>query len=193
MMRPLSPSLDRIGAALKALRQTQDHDAKGDDKVTLGAKCLHVVIAQLREEGLPQEDLQPLVDLETILQKLKTQAQADGLRNRRKGRPPSEALLARASAVIDLLIKAGRDESEAAQMVMRRLMAVGVPPPEKGGDARGWRRLLEYRNEINQGLGSKEAQLEYRDFTREIESIPAPERVRRVLDEQLWDRRRKAS
>jgi hypothetical protein len=192
-MQTLSPSADRIGAALKALRQTQEHDAKGDDKVALGAKCLHVVIAQLKEEGVPQEDLQPLIELETILQDLKKQAQGDSIRNRRKGRPPSEALLARASAVIDLLIKAGRDESEAAQMVMRRLMAVGVPPPEKGGDARGWRRLLEYRNEMNQGLGSKEAQLEYRDFTREIEAIPAPERVKRVLDEQLWDRRRKAS
>jgi hypothetical protein len=57
--------------------------------------------------------------------------------------------------------------------------------------ARGWRRLLEWRNEISRGFGSQEAQLEYRDFTREIDAIPANERVKRVLDEQLWDRRRK--
>jgi len=152
-----------------------------------------VVIAQLREEGLPPEDLQPLIDLEAILRKLKAQTQGEGIANRRKRRPPSDALLARASAVIDLLIKAGHDENEAAQMVMRRLMAIGVPPPEKGGDARGWRRLLEYRNELNQGFGSKGAQFEYQDFTREIEAIPAHERVKRVLDGQLWDRRRKAS
>jgi hypothetical protein len=38
---------------------------------------------------------------------------------------------------------------------------------------------------------SGEAQQEYRDFTREIDTIPADERVRKVLDEQLWDRRRK--
>jgi hypothetical protein len=93
--------------------------------------------------------------------------------------------------VIDLLIKAGNDESEAAQIVMRRLVAAGVPPPQQGGDARGWRRLLEWRNEISQGFGSQEAQLEYQDFTREIEAIPANERVKRVLDEQLWDRRGK--
>ena len=101
-------------------------------------------------------------------------------------------MLARVSAVIDLLIKAGHDEAEAAQTVMRRLMAAGVPAPAKGGDARGWRRLLECRAGLAQGFGSAEAQAEYQDFKREIEAIPAPERVKRVLDEQLWDRRRKS-
>jgi hypothetical protein len=191
-MQTLSPSIDRIGAALKALRRAEEH-AKDDDKVTLGAKCLHAVVAQLMEEGVSQEDLQPLIELEAILRKLKAQAQGESVANRRKRRPPSEMFLARASAVIDLLIKAGHDESEAAQLVMRRLMAVGVPPPEKGGDARGWKRLLEWRTDLGHGLVSQEAQHEYRDFTREIDSIPAAERVKRVLDEQLWDRRRKAS
>jgi hypothetical protein len=190
-MQTLSPSVDRIGAALKALRQTHARDARSEDKISLGAKCLHVIIAQLTEEGLAQEDLQPLLDLEAALGELKAQAQAEGARNRRKRRPPSDVFLARASAVIDLLIKAGKDESEAAQIVMRRLMAAGVPPPEKGGDARGWRRLLEWRNDLLHGVAPKEAELEYQDFTREIEAIPANERVKRVLDEQLWDRRRK--
>lgn len=192
-MQTLSPSIDRIGAALKALRRAELNDAKGDDKIALGVKCLHAVIAQLTEEGVPQEDLQPLIELEAILQRLQAQAQGEAVANRRKQRPPSEVLLARASAVIDLLIKAGHEESEAAQMVMRRLMATGVPPPQKAGDARGWRRLLEWRTELGHGLVSQDAQDEYRDFTREIEAIPPQERVKRVLDGQLWDRRRKAS
>ena len=41
------------------------------------------------------------------------------------------------------------------------------------------------------GIGSADAKDEYRDFTRDIEAIPANERLSRVLDEQLWDRRRK--
>jgi hypothetical protein len=41
------------------------------------------------------------------------------------------------------------------------------------------------------GIASAEAQGEYADFTREIDAIPANERVKRVVDEQLWDRRRK--
>ena len=46
-MQALSPSVDRIGAALKALRQTHGHDAQSDDKLALGAKCLHAITVQL--------------------------------------------------------------------------------------------------------------------------------------------------
>ena len=191
-MQTLSPSVDRIGAALKALRRAHGSDEPGSDPVALGAKCLHAVVAQLAEEGVPQEDLQPLSDLEARVRQFMAQTQGQGVANRRKQRPPSDLLLARGSAVIDLLIKAGVDEAEAAQTVMRRLVAAGVPPPEKGGDARGWKRLLEWRASLLHGLGSSEAQQEYRDFTREIDAIPAEERVRKVLDEQLWDRRRKS-
>ncbi len=111
-------------------------------------------------------------------------------RDRRYGSAPSPILLARAAAVIDLLVKAGQDESEAAQSVMRRLVAAGVPPPEKGGDARGWRRLLEWRNSLLHGVGPEDAKHEYRSFARELEAIPPAERAKRVLDERLWDRRR---
>jgi len=182
--------VDRIGAALKALRLTHKQNGEADDKLGLGAKCLHAVIAQLTEEGVQAEDVQPLVELETIVHRLRTQDRKI-VANRRRGRPPSDVLLARASVMIDLLIKAGQDENQAAQTVMRLLMAVGVPAPLRGGDARGWKRLLEFRNDFVHGVGSPEALYEYRDFAREIEAIPAAQRVKRVLDEQLWDRRRK--
>ena len=191
-MQDLSPSVDRIGAALKALRQTHGHDAQSDDKLALGAKCLHAITVQLAEEGLPSEDLQPLIDLEASLRQMIAPTQTESVANRRKRLPPSESLLARASAVIDLLIKAGSDEAEAAQIFMRRLMTAGIPPPQKGGDARGWRRLLEWRTDLGNGLVSEEARQEYLNFAREIEAIPANERARRVLDERLWDRRRKS-
>jgi hypothetical protein len=196
-MQTLSPSFDRIGAALKALRQTHAPGASSEDVIALGAKCLRVLLSQLGEEGVPQQDLQPLLDLENALASLKVEVPAQApapapvQRNRRRQRPPSDILLARASAVIDLLIKAGHEENEAAQLVMRKLMAAGVPPPQQGGDARGWRRLLEWRADLGHGVGSADALAEYREFTQEIEAIPANERVKRVLDEQLWDRRRK--
>jgi hypothetical protein len=41
-------------------------------------------------------------------------------------------LLARVSALIDLLIKAGSREAEAAQIMMRKLVAAGIPPPKQG-------------------------------------------------------------
>jgi hypothetical protein len=67
----------------------------------------------------------------------------------------------------------------AAWRCIRRDLAFdhGVPPPTHGGDARGWRRLLEYRNALVQGYGPEDAKYEYRSFAHEIESIPPTERV----------------
>ncbi len=190
-MQILSPSIDRIGAALRALRQTYGRGT-ASDVVALGAKCLHSVVSQLAEDGVPREDLQPLLDLEAHLRQSMAMSSGRGVPNRRNRQPPSDRLLARGAAVIDLLIKAGSEEGEAAQIVMRRLLTAGVPAPERGGDARGWKRLLECRAALIQGIASKEGQLEYQEFTRELEAIPANERVSRVLEDQLWDRRRNA-
>jgi hypothetical protein len=189
-MDTASPSADRIGAALRALRDT--HTAEEGDVTVLGAKCLRAVITQLAADGVSTDDLQPLVDLQVRLGDMRKPKPGPSVmqRDRRHSSAPSPVLLARAAAVIDLLVKAGQDESEAAQSVMRRLVIAGVPPPEKGGDARGWRRLLEWRNSLLHGVGPEEARHEYRTFTRELEAIPPAERVQRVLDEKLWDRRR---
>jgi len=190
-MQTLPPSVDRLGTALRALRQAYTHGSESEDKTLLGAKCLHVVIAQLGQEGVPQEDLQPLIDLEASIDELKALAQGEGIANRRKRKPPSDIYLARMAAVIDLLIKGGYDEAEAAQIVMRRMLAAGVPPPQQGGDARGWKRLLAWRADLSHGVGSAEAKQEYREFCRDIDAVPANDRLNHVLDEQVWERRRK--
>jgi len=187
-METVSPSADRIGAALRALRKM--HGQESEDKAALGIKCLHAVITQLAAEGVSAEDLQPLADLDALVRDLKTKPVTPSQRERRRSSAPSPILLARAAAVIDLLVKSGQEESEAAQAVMRRMVVAGVPPPSQGGDARGWRRLLEWRNNILQGFGPAEAKDEYKAFTREIEAIPPGERVACVLDDRLWDRRR---
>lgn len=191
-METLSPSLDRIGAALKALRHAHARDPGGDDETALGLKCLHAVVAQLAEDGLAPEDLRPLTDLEEKLRQAGQGAPGAPRVERRKGRPPSEVFLARVAAIIDLLVKAGAEEGEAAQIVMRWLLAAGVPPPSQGADARGWKRLLAWRMRLMHGLASDEAKDAYDEFTRQLDGIPASERVRRVLDDQLWDRRRNA-
>jgi hypothetical protein len=181
--------MDRIGAALRALRNAQ---APGDeDETTLGLKCLHAVVGQLAEEGLAAEDLKPLADLDALLRGRGGQAAGAKQSERRKGRAPSEVFLARVAALVDLLVKAGAEEGEAAQIVMRWLLAAGVPAPAQGADARGWKRLLAWRQRLTHGVVSDEAKDEYREFTRQLDAIPPNERVRRVLDERLWDRRHK--
>src|SRR5262245_53845466 len=144
----LTPNAERLSTALKALKLTHDHNGPGD-KRDYAAKCLKVVLAQLFEEGVSQDMLQPLIDLQTELGEKKpkamektAEAETSKGRERRRGRGPSETLLARVAAVIDLLVRAGYEEGEAAQIVMRRLISAGVPAPVKGGDSRGWKRLL---------------------------------------------------
>jgi hypothetical protein len=51
MQMPPSP-IDRLSAALRALRQAYAGSSDAEDKTALGAKCLHVLIAQLAQEGL---------------------------------------------------------------------------------------------------------------------------------------------
>jgi len=195
-METLSPSADRIGAALRALRRA--YSAETGDKTSLAIKCLQAVIAELEADGVSAEDLQPLADLEGLVaggehaaaSPSPSPSPTEPERDRRHSSAPSETLLARAAVLIDLLVRSGQDESEAAQSVMRRLMAAGVPAPARGGDSRGWRRLLEFRHMLLHGGGPEDAKLEYRIFAREIDAIPPAERVSRVLDERLWDRRR---
>lgn len=175
---------ERLEAALKAVKKALASDVPS---TTLGVKCLDVVIEHLREDGISEDALQPLADLKTLVES----RGVSSAQNRRKNHPPSDALLARVSAIIDLLVKAGFEENEAAQTMMRRLLAVGVQPPPQGGDARGWRRLLEWRSHLLHGIVSAEAKAEYEAFSEELEAIPASERIKVVLDSNPWDRRRK--
>jgi hypothetical protein len=83
------------------------------------------------------------------------------------------------------------DRLGAALRALRQVHAREPESEDKGGDARGWRRLLEWRTDLGNGLVSAAAREEYQDFTRQLEAIPANERLKRVFDEHLWDRRRK--
>ena len=60
---------------------------------TTCAKCLKVVLAQLFEEGVPQDLLQPLIDLQAELANKPKEAAAHKGRERRRGTGPSETLV----------------------------------------------------------------------------------------------------
>lgn len=101
----------------------------------------------------------------------------------------SEHLLARASAVIDVMIQGGDEPEHAAQMLARQLLVVGIRLPEVGGDARAWKRLFNWRNNLIHHKRAGPAWDVYCAFRDELASIPPEQRLRSAVGDKLWDRR----
>jgi hypothetical protein len=115
---------------------------------------------------------------------------------RRKGQRPSDVLLARVCAVIDLLVESGLSEEAATQAMARRMLAAGVSAPKQGGMqaagsvcCSGWQRLLQWRSHLSDGGASEEVMCAYRSFADELDKLPVEDRLQRVLDDRLWNRR----
>ena len=72
---------------------------------------------------------------------------ATALTDERDHRP----IYAVAAAYIDVLSTVS-DQSAAAQTLARKLIALGYELPKQGGDTRGWKRLLVWRDNLARGL-----------------------------------------
>ena len=149
-------------------------------------------INALAANGVALEDLAPIYRL---LEAVRNQPWADETpqplpdERRDPSSPASDEVLARASGVIDILIQAGFTSERAAQKVARQMVAKGARLPEQGGDARGWKRLLDWRDRLIQGRQADDALSEYLRFREMVQKIPAAERLQRVVDGQIWDQR----
>lgn len=109
-------------------------------------------------------------------------------RERRAGAPPSDALLARLSAVVDLLIDSGLSEEGAARLMIDRIVSAGVFVPKT--ESARWKDLLAWRTELHKGAAWEDVIQEYEEFAALIRAIPPHERVDRVLNDDVWDQRR---
>lgn len=109
-------------------------------------------------------------------------------RERREGAPPSDALLARVSAVVDLLVDSGLSEEGAARLMIDRIVSAGVFVPKT--ESARWKDLLAWRTDLRNGAAWEDVIREYEEFIALIDAIPPHERVDRVLQDELWDRRR---
>ncbi len=166
------------------------------DKRSVWAEQVSGVVDFLGGQGISAEELAPLCELQDALRNdLDEDPYADDdedpeefMEARTGNVAPSDAILARSCAVLDLLVLEGRAEDQAAQVVTRKLLLAGVNPPS-GGDARGYMRLVEWRQKLRQGRVPAGALKEYERFRATIEDIPLRDRLNRVLTERLWDRR----
>ena len=168
----------------------------------------------LHGKGVPLEDLAPLVKLHDAVSALNQTQGADAMppdamltapsgeadilpaqsghfiREARLGEmKASEVLLARASAIIDVMVQGGQTPEQAAQVITRQLMAVEIEVPENGGDMRAWKRLLSFRNTLIHYMQEGPVRDAYSAFKEQLSGIAPDQRLRRAVGEQLWDRR----
>ena len=101
----------------------------------------------------------------------------------------SEDLMARASAIIDVLVQSGQTPDHSAQTIARQLLSVGIELPESGGDARAWKRMLYWRNNLIHYKRAGYAWDVYCAFKEELADIPPDRRLRVAVGERLWDQR----
>lgn len=142
-----------------ALREMRSHLARrdmvtADQQAAWLADYLDILSRIMTRAGLGTTELGPLAEIQRLLAERAEQDDPDELHT---------LDYARASAEIAFLILTGTDEAEAAQRVSRQLLARGIPMPSHGGDARGWRRLLEFRDRLRHGQLGEEAAEAYRN------------------------------
>jgi len=101
----------------------------------------------------------------------------------------SEDLMARASAIIDVLVQSGQSPESSAQTIARQLMGVGIELPKSGGDVRAWKRMLYWRNNLIHYKRAGYAWDVYCAFKEELSDIPPDRRLRVAVGERLWDQR----
>ena len=101
----------------------------------------------------------------------------------------SDIVLARASAIIDVMVHGGDNPEHAAQIITRQLLGVGITLPKIGGDTRAWKRMYNWRSNLIHYKRAGPAWDAYCAFKDELATIPPEERLRRAVGEKLWDRR----
>lgn len=100
---------------------------------------------------------------------------------------PSDAVLGRAAFAIDVWQTMGHTAEQAAQAVARQMINARAGLPAEGGDVRGWKRLLIWRERLVALKRPPEGWKSYQAATHEAEAMDRTEVVRRAQDATLWD------
>ena len=173
------------------------------------ARLVEETIRTLYDKGIAAIDLAPLVKLHEAV-KAQNAAQGTSARPESHAEAPggpgeshrhygrdgrrgeleaSDDIMARASAIIDVLVQGGDTPEHAAQVITRQLLAAGIQLPVSGGDARAWKRLLNWRNNLIHYKREGFAWDAYCSFKEELAHIPPEDRLRLAVGELLWDQR----
>jgi hypothetical protein len=89
-----------------------------------------------------------------------------------------------AAAYIDVLANMS-DESAAAQTLARKLIGLGYELPKQGGDTRGWKRLLLWRDNLARGLIPADLREVYERALKFARNHPTAVDVKAALDDAV--------
>jgi hypothetical protein len=145
-----------------------------DERLCHFQSCLARVKQTLEEAGSAAD----AATLDEIIAFLHSPQAASALSDERDHRP----IYAVAAAYIDVLSTVS-DESAAAQTLARKLIALGYELPKHGGDTRGWKRLLVWRDNVARGLIPADLREVYERALKFARKHPAAVDVKAALDD----------
>jgi len=171
--RPRVPPAVPAGVRLAA-------PAEGDERLSRFQSCL-ARVKQVLEDGGNAADAETVGELLAFLH---SPAAAAALADERDHRP----IYAVSAAYIDVLAITS-DESAAAQTLARKLVAMGCELPKQGGDTRGWKRLLLWRDQLARGQMPADLCEVYERALKFARKNPAALDLKAALDHALPDQR----
>lgn len=146
----------------------------------------HYLIDQGRGDALAF----PLLD---VIEQLDASGRAPQQVERRHGEAEcSDELLAKVSAVIDVLVSSGYSTDHASQLVTRQMIARNIQLPA-GGDARAWRNIQAFRHKLINSKHEGVLWRVYTNFKAELPQLYGSRLAEAAAREAVWDRRSKAS
>jgi hypothetical protein len=147
-----------------------------DERLSVFQACL-ARIRQNLEQGGNAADAETIGDLMGFLASGEA---AKALADERDHQP----IYAVSAAYIDVLAITS-DETLAAQTLARKLVALGYELPKQGGDTRGWKRLLLWRDQLVRGHQPAELREIYQRALKFARKAPTGLDVKAGLDYAL--------
>ena len=96
--------------------------------------------------------------------------------------PDHQPIFAVCAAYVTALTAISVDEAAAAQLLARKLIGLGYGLPKHGGDTRGWKRLLIWRDHLERGRFPPELREIYDRAFRLVRHAPTDIDLKAVLD-----------
>ena len=147
-----------------------------DERLSVFQACLARIRQNLDDNG-NAADAETVGDLIAFLN---SPEPAKALADERDHQP----IYAVSAAFIDVLAITS-DEAAAAQTLARKLVALGYELPKQGGDTRGWKRLLLWRDQLVRGHMPAELGDVYRRALKFARKAPSGLDVKAALDHAL--------